>query len=114
MPAIVPAVMHRGSAADGAGDLRSSGRGGGIPMKRSALLLFLVLIAFAGGAAAASNLASLGVGHGIVLPHPGDTSPCPGFPLLLNADGSYENGYAWQYGGETPPYFGAFAEGYPQ
>jgi hypothetical protein len=32
--------------------------------------------------------------------------------LLFNANGTYENGYAWRYGGITPPCFGAFAECY--
>ncbi len=32
--------------------------------------------------------------------------------LQVNADGSYENGYAWTYGGIVPPYYGAFAECY--
>jgi hypothetical protein len=32
--------------------------------------------------------------------------------LFFNADGSYENGYAWQYGGVVAPDYGAFAEGY--
>ena len=32
--------------------------------------------------------------------------------LLFNADGTYENGYAWQYGGVVPPDYGAFAEQY--
>ncbi|MFN8548630.1 MAG: hypothetical protein U0527_11875 [Candidatus Eisenbacteria bacterium] len=32
--------------------------------------------------------------------------------LLLNSDASYENGYAWNYGGVFPPYYGAFAECY--
>lgn len=32
--------------------------------------------------------------------------------LLMNADETYENGYAWQYGGIAAPYFGAFAECY--
>ncbi len=33
-------------------------------------------------------------------------------PLLLNSDGSYENAYAWQYGGIARPLYGAFAECY--
>jgi len=32
--------------------------------------------------------------------------------LNLNADGSYENGFCWQYGGLVAPYYGAFAECY--
>ncbi len=36
---------------------------------------------------------------------------CPG-EFFLDADGSWENGYCWQYGGIVPPYYGAFGEGY--
>jgi hypothetical protein len=32
--------------------------------------------------------------------------------LFVNHDGSFENGYAWQYGGSVAPYYGAFGEGY--
>ncbi len=32
--------------------------------------------------------------------------------LHLNSDSSYENGYAWQYGGQVAPTYGAFAECY--
>lgn len=32
--------------------------------------------------------------------------------LLLNADASYENAIAWQYGGVAPPDYGSFAECY--
>ena len=32
--------------------------------------------------------------------------------LSFNADGSYENGYTWQYGGVVAPNYGAFAECY--
>ncbi len=32
--------------------------------------------------------------------------------LLFTADGSYENGAAWEYAGVHPPFFGAFAECY--
>ncbi len=77
-------------------------------MKKLSLLVALMLIA---GAAVAANLNSVGPGQGVLLPHPGDTNPCNG-TLMLNADGSYENGFAWQYGGSVPPYYGAFAEGY--
>ncbi len=31
---------------------------------------------------------------------------------MLNADGTYENGYTWWYAGQVAPYYGAFAEGY--
>ena len=32
--------------------------------------------------------------------------------LLMSADGTYENGYGWDYAGVVPPYYGAFAECY--
>lgn len=32
--------------------------------------------------------------------------------LLMNSDTTYENGYAWKYGGIVAPYYGAFAEQY--
>lgn len=32
--------------------------------------------------------------------------------FTINADGSYENGFAWQFGGTVAPYYGAFAECY--
>lgn len=32
--------------------------------------------------------------------------------LNFNADGTYENGYAWRYHGVVAPYYGAFAECY--
>ncbi len=78
-------------------------------MKKLSMLVAMLAIA---GSAFAANMNSTGVGTGVVLPHPGDTNPCPGSTLFLNADGSYENGFAWQYGGSVPPYYGAFAEGY--
>ncbi len=54
---------------------------------------------------------SIGPGIGRIKAGPRD-NPCPGSDLLVNADGSYENGYTWWYGGEAAPYYGAFAEGY--
>jgi hypothetical protein len=77
-------------------------------MKKLAMLLALVVIA--GGAIAADN-AEVGVGVGVIIPS-GDENPCPPSELLCNHDGSFENGYAWQYGGVVEPYYGAFAEGY--
>jgi hypothetical protein len=32
--------------------------------------------------------------------------------FMSNHDGTFENGYAWQYDGVQPPYYGAFAEGF--
>ncbi len=78
--------------------------------KLGVVLVFIFLLA---GTARAAEVLSTGPGQGVLLPHPTDTNPCPGSTLWLNADGSYENGYAWAYGGVSAPYYGAFAEGYP-
>ena len=51
------------------------------------------------------------VGRGRTVNLPGDRVNCGG-TLLLNFDGSAENGYCWQYAGVAPPYYGAFAECY--
>ncbi len=53
--------------------------------------------------------ASVGFGSGVVESGT-DGTGCGS--LNMNADGSYENGYAWQYGAVVPPYYGAFAECY--
>lgn len=37
-------------------------------------------------------------------------NPCPGSTLYINHDYGFHCGYAWQYGGVVPPYYGAFAE----
>ncbi len=81
---------------------------------RFSILVLLGLTLVCGGAhstMAKSVRGSIGPGHGIA-PQRGRTSPCPGATLLQNADGSYENGYTWWYGGQVAPYYGAFAEGY--
>ncbi len=91
-------------------------------MRRTAALFVLLgAICITGPAAAAASrlaaaatnraAASVGRGHGIVVPG-ARTSPCSGSEFLLNADGSYEAAYTWSYGGEAAPYYGAFAEGY--
>ncbi|MEZ4650924.1 MAG: hypothetical protein R3E97_19500 [Candidatus Eisenbacteria bacterium] len=59
---------------------------------------------------AADPAASVGAGNGTIRAYQGEGG-CG--DLLMTSDGTYENGYAWQYGGLTPPYFGAFAECYP-
>jgi hypothetical protein len=79
--------------------------------KLSMLFALLGVMAFVGGAAAVDNQVSLGPGNGTVIPSP-DTNPCPGSTLFCNADGSYENGFTWQYGGVVQPYWGSFAECY--
>lgn len=85
-------------------------------MKRFVLLAFLavpVLLAApaAGPAIAVETAGSVGAGHGIAVPGT-DSDPCGANNLLLNYDGTAENGYCWQYGGVVPPYYGAFAECY--
>lgn len=37
---------------------------------------------------------------------------CSAAELTYNYDGSIENGYCWDMGGVSPPYYGAFAEAY--
>ncbi|MCA9755832.1 MAG: hypothetical protein KDA27_08535 [Candidatus Eisenbacteria bacterium] len=57
------------------------------------------------------------------VPHAAETGPGSGTTtglgtagscgnLFFNADGTYENGYTWQYGGVQAPTYGAFAELY--
>ena len=79
-------------------------------MKRLAIL-FALMGVIATGASAVENIGSVGAGTGIVLPS-GDADPCGDGTLMLNFDGSGENGFCWQYGGIVPPYYGAFAECY--
>jgi hypothetical protein len=79
-------------------------------MKRMVITAFLALL-LSGPAGAAENAGSIGAGHGVAVPG-GDSDPCNSQGLLLNYDGSAENGYCWQYGGVVPPYYGAFAECY--
>ena len=55
--------------------------------------------------------AETGRGSGTVTTREGDATTQCG-ELAFSADGTYENGYAWQYGGVVAPYYGAFAEGY--
>jgi len=76
-------------------------------MKKLAIL-FALLGVF--GTANAANHGSVGIGHGVNVPGT-DSNPCNG-TLLLNYDGTAENGFCWQYGGIVPPYYGAFAECY--
>ena len=58
---------------------------------------------------AASPSASTGLGSGMVESIQGEGGCAD---LFFHADGTYENGYAWQYGGIVAPYYGAFAECY--
>lgn len=63
----------------------------------------------AAGHVPGSVRASVGAGQGTVTEvhgRPGCSS------LVMNADETYEEGYAWRYGGIVPPDYGAFAERY--
>ena len=76
-------------------------------MKKLSLLLAAAALV-AGVSANAANVASTGEGVGIL----NDNMDGSCGTLFFNADGTYENGYAWQYGGIVAPDYGAFAEAY--
>ena len=76
--------------------------------KFAALLAVLALTAFA---AHATNPVSLGYSNNTTVQNSGSDA-CANGTLFVNHDGSFENGYGWQYGGVVAPYYGAFAEGY--
>jgi hypothetical protein len=78
-------------------------------MKKLAMLLAVGALVV-GAAANAADYIDLGYRTDTTLIDPGDNT-CPG-TLVFNADGTYENGYAWRYGGIVPPDYGAFAECY--
>jgi hypothetical protein len=59
----------------------------------------------------ASNFASLGYSDETTVVGPG-ADACAEGTLIYHHDGSFENGYAFDYGGVVPPYYGAFGEGY--
>lgn len=74
--------------------------------------LTLVIAAAAlvvGTAAHAADYEETGYRTDTTLIDPGDGG-CG--TLVMNADGTYENGYAWRYAGIAPPDYGAFAECY--
>jgi len=79
-------------------------------MKKLATLLALVAMV---GMANASDFTQVGytAEPGEVIG--GGLDECTG-TLVYNHDYTFENGYAWQYGGVEPPYYGAFAEGFAQ
>jgi hypothetical protein len=76
---------------------------------RTLIPVVLALACVASGRVSGEYDGSVGYGHGIELPN-SDPIPCPHASLVLNFDGSAENGYCWQYGGILPPFYGAFAE----
>lgn len=77
-------------------------------MKKLATLLAVAALV-AGAAANAAEYAETGYSTDTVLIESGDGG-CG--TLVMNADGTYENGFAWRYGGIVPPDYGAFAECY--
>ena len=78
-------------------------------MKSHAALLVILLLVTPG--VYASNPASLGYSDETVILG-SDPDACAGGVLTYNHDGSFESGYAWQYGGTVPPYYGCLAESY--
>jgi hypothetical protein len=77
-------------------------------MASLAILIGTVLVAVM--PCGASNAVSLGYSDETTIVGP--ERECSGGTLFYNHDGSFENGYAWQYGGVMDPYYGAFGEGY--
>jgi hypothetical protein len=87
---------------------RNLQQGDRIPMKKLATLLAVAALVV-GAAANAAEYSETGYSTDTILIDSGDTG-CG--TLVMNADGTYENGYAWRYGGIVPPDYGAFAECY--
>jgi hypothetical protein len=77
--------------------------------KIAVVLAALVLSAVA---AQATNPASLGYSDNVTVINTSGSDACSAGTLFINHDGSFENGYAWRYGGTVAPYYGAFGEGY--
>ncbi len=75
---------------------------------RSIVCFAALVLGFTVANADESPITSVGDGTGIL--QPGERGSCPDF--YLNADDTYEGGYAWQYGGVVPPDLGSFAECY--
>jgi hypothetical protein len=78
-------------------------------MARLVILIGALLLAAL--PAGASNAVSLGYSEVTNIISPG-ADACASGVLIYNHDGSFENGYIWQYGGVVPPYYGAFGEAY--
>ncbi len=76
-------------------------------MKKLATLLAVLLLV---AGASAANIGNMAGGVETTVVEPG-TDTCVQ-TLYQNHDGSFENGFCWQYGGIAPPYYGAFAEGF--
>lgn len=77
-------------------------------MKKLSMLLAVAALVVGVSANAANESTSTGLGNGVLQ----DNQDGGCGALVMNSDGSYENGYAWQYGGVVAPDYGAFAEGY--
>jgi len=75
------------------------------------LALFALLIVAQARDTAPPTHASIGRGVGVHVAG-GDRDCWDGVEHYANHDGSFEDGYAWQYGGVVPPCYGAFAEGF--
>lgn len=84
------------------------------PLGSAVLALAIVIFDASPGVGASARTAedrpaaSTGPGRGLPVVPTGDGAR--GGALIMNADGSYEDAYAWQFGGVTAPYYGAFAE----
>lgn len=80
-------------------------------MKKMVTLFALAAIVASIGVASAADFGKVHNGseviHGTVVTGDGGCGV-----LSMNADGTYENGYCWQYGGVVAPNYGAFAECY--
>jgi hypothetical protein len=76
-------------------------------MRAIATLMALLGIA---GSACAADLASTGSSANTTV-IPSGSDDCSE-TLYYNHDGSFENGFCWQYGGVVPPTCGAFGEGF--
>ena len=81
-------------------------------MKRFAWFVALMATAVLAGSSSGDYQSSLGPGQTTVIDNPAPDDICPGATFKINGDGSYENGYAWEYIGNLPPYYGAWAEGF--
>jgi hypothetical protein len=75
------------------------------------LVVLSVVLWLAASTTGASNFASLGYSDETTVVGPGPDA-CAEGTLIYHHDGSFENGYAFDYGGVVPPYYGAFGEGY--
>jgi len=77
---------------------------------RTRLLVALLATVFICSFSAQAQWLQLGPAESSVIPST-DDPPCDGV-FMLNGDGHWENGYAWDPSGNVPPDYGGFAEGY--